>query len=83
MVTSSTRGGVQFEGCVNGPASDHFGHLARVQVELIASADCVAGCIQVKLQKFYPSLKLRGFVDDITALLVVKTGMWLKCQRRW
>ena len=29
-----------------GAASDHFGHLARVQVELFVSAYCVAGCIE-------------------------------------
>ena len=29
-----------------GAAPDHFGHLARVQVELFASADCIAGCIE-------------------------------------
>ena len=34
---------VQFEGCV---APHHFGHLARVQVELFASARCIRGCIE-------------------------------------
>ena len=29
-----------------GAASDHVGHLATVQVELFASADCIAGCIE-------------------------------------
>ena len=29
-----------------GAAPDHFGHLARVEVELFASADCIAGCIE-------------------------------------
>ena len=35
---------VQFE--CGGAAPDHFGHLARVQVELFASADCIAGCTE-------------------------------------
>ena len=44
-----------------GAAPDHHCHLARVQVELLAS-----------VTKFYPLLKLRVFVDDFTALLMEK-----------
>ena len=44
-----------------GAAPDHHGHLARVQVELFAFTHCSA--------KIQPSLKLRVFVDDITALV--------------
>ena len=29
-----------------GAAPGHFGHLARVQVELFVSADCIAGCTE-------------------------------------
>ena len=29
-----------------GAAPDHHGHLARVQVELLASAHCAAGCVK-------------------------------------
>ena len=29
-----------------GAAPDHHGHLARVEVELLASTDCIAGCIE-------------------------------------
>ena len=29
-----------------GAAPDHVGHLTRVQVELFASADCIAGCVE-------------------------------------
>ena len=37
---------VQFEGCAAEQLRTIHGHLARVQVELFASADCVAGCAE-------------------------------------
>ena len=52
-----------------GAAHDHHGSFARVQVELLASTHCFAGCVEREVTKIYPSLKLRGFVDDITALV--------------
>ena len=36
---------VQFEGCA-GAANNHHGYPARVEVELLAFTDCVAGCVQ-------------------------------------
>ena len=51
-----------------GAAPIHLGHLARVQVDLFASEDCVAGCFERSYKK-YPPLKLRVFLDDIAALL--------------
>ena len=33
-------------GMRGGAAPDHYGHLARVKVELLASTHCVAGCIE-------------------------------------
>ena len=50
-----------------GAATDHHGLLARVKVELLALSYCAASCV---ITKFYPPLKLRVFVDDITALLL-------------
>ena len=47
-------------------AHDHHGFSARVQVELFAFAHCFAGCIEGS-HKNYPSLKLRVFINDITA----------------
>ena len=52
-----------------GAAPDHHGHLARVQVEPFASTYCVA---LSEVTKNSPPLKLRVFVDDITALLMGK-----------
>ena len=49
-------------------ANNHIGYPAEVEVELLALADCVAACVMLG-SKFYPTLKLRVFVDDITALL--------------
>ena len=37
---------VQFEGCLAEPLRTNLGHLARIQVELFASADCIAGCVE-------------------------------------
>ena len=54
-----------------GAAPDHHGHHARVQVELLASAYCAARRTEGS-NKHLPPLKLRVFVDDITALLMVK-----------
>ena len=65
-----------------GAAPDHHGHLARVQVELFASADCIEGCIGCGHKNFYPPLKLRVFVDDVLALLKGKTEKLRKWQRR-
>ena len=48
-----------------GAAHDHHGCFARVKVELLAFAHCIAGCIT----KINPPLMLRVFVDDITALV--------------
>ena len=50
-----------------GAAPDHHGHLARVQVELFTFTHCSARCVE--RSHIYPSLKLRVFVDDITALV--------------
>ena len=49
-----------------------------VEVALLALADCVAGCVNRGYKKNYTPLKMRVFLDDITALLVGKTEMWLK-----
>ena len=52
-----------------GAAPDHHGHLARVQVELLAFTRIVLQEALSEVTKIYPSLKLRVFVDDITALV--------------
>ena len=49
-------------------ANNHHGYPAKVEVELLALTDCVAACV-VLGSKNYLTLKLRVFVDDITALL--------------
>ena len=51
-----------------GAAPDHHGHLARVQVELFGFTHCSARCVE-RSHKNLPSLKLRVFVADITALV--------------
>ena len=56
-----------------GAARDHHGYLARVKVELLASTYFCA--MQDALREaigIYPPLKLRVFVDDVTALLMEK-----------
>ena len=56
-----------------GAATDHHGHLARVQsgVARFYVLCCMMHC--VRLHKFYPApLKLRVFVGGITALLIGK-----------
>ena len=40
-------------------ATDHHGHPARVQVELLASAYCIAGCNELS-HKNLPSVKVEG-----------------------
>ena len=37
---------VQFEGCAAEPLTNHHGHPARIQVQLLAVAHSVAGCIE-------------------------------------
>ena len=56
--------------------SRHHGCLARVEVELLALTDCVAGCAKLGYKKLHP-LKLRVFVGDIR-----KIKKELKWQRR-
>ena len=55
-----------------GAAWDHHGHLAGVKVELFAFLRIVLQDALSVVTKIYPPLKLRVFVDDITALLMVK-----------
>ena len=54
-----------------GTSPDHHGHLARVEVELLAFSYCVAECIERGYNNLLP-LTLRVFVDDITAHFMVK-----------
>ena len=77
----STRGGVQFEGYVAEPLQTIWAILPGSKWSCLFLRIVLQDALS-KVTKFYPSLKLRVFVDDITALLMVKTGMWLKCQRR-
>ena len=52
-----------------GAAPDHHGHPARVLVELLAFTRIVLQEALSEVTKIYPSLKLRVFVDDTTALV--------------
>ena len=53
-------------------ATDHHGHLARVKSGVACSHVLCCRMRWVKLQKCYPPLKLRVFVDDIKAPLMEK-----------
>ena len=64
-----------------GAAPDHHGHLARVIVELLFLHIVLQDPLR-EVTQIYPSLKLRVFVDHITALLMGKIWKWLKQQRR-
>ena len=64
--TSSSSEGV----CSSELAHDHRGFPAGVQVELFAFLRIVVQDALSEVTKFYPLLRLRVFVDDITALLM-------------
>ena len=53
----------------DGAAPDHHGHSPTIKVELLAPAHCAPGRAE-RGYKFYPPLKLRVFVDDITVFLI-------------
>ena len=56
-----------------GGAPDYHVYLARVKVELLASTDCIVLRDALSdVSKIYPPLKLRVFVNDITALSMGK-----------
>ena len=71
---------MQFEGCAAEPLRNHHGHFARIQVESLAIAHRVAGCVGRGHKNL--SLKLKVFVDDITALVKGKAKKWLKWRKR-
>ena len=62
--------------------ANHYGHFARIQVELLASYVIVLQDALSEVMKIYPPLKLRVFVGDITALVKGRdtevAGQWQK-----
>ena len=65
---SSTRGGVQFEGCAAEPPTTITAILPGTKWSCLLLRIVLQDAVN-EVAKIYPSLKLRVFVDDITALL--------------
>ena len=70
----------QFEGCLVGAAPDHDAILPGSKWSCLLLRIVLQDALS-EVTKIYPPLKLRVFVDDITALLTGKTKKWLKWQR--
>ena len=73
---------VQFEGCVAEPLQTVTAILPGSKWSCLLLRNVVQNALS-EVTKFYPPLKLRVFVGDITALLKGKTKSWQRWQGRY
>ena len=72
---------VQFQGCVAEPLQTITAILPGSKWSCLLLR-VVLQDASTEVTKFYPPLKMRAFVDDVTALLMENTEKWLKWERK-